>query len=121
MKKIFLLISFLVFLIINVESQILSNPSFEGPNDASATPPSWFNCNESSTPDTQPGFWNVYKSASQGNTYISLVTRGASGESNDNRIEAIGAELLNIQSNTCYSFSIDLAYSNNFTSYGIIF
>jgi len=115
MKKIFLFVSCSFFLLTNGKSQILSNPSFEGPIEASTVPPSWFSCNEYSTPDTQPGFWNVNTSASHGNTYISLVTRGASGESNDNRIEAIGAALNNMQNNSCYNFSIDLAYSDSFS------
>src|SRR4051812_331330 len=78
-------------------SQFLSNPSFEGPNAYSIPPPGWFSCGDYSTPDTQPTLvtgWNFTKAASNGNTYLSLITRGTAGSLTDNLTEACGTQLL---------------------------
>jgi len=96
-------------------AQIISNPSFEGQIGESTPPPDWFSCNTYSTPDTQPGIWMVSKSASQGSTYISLVTRGRNKGVNDGYTEAVSTRLLeNLQTNACYKFSLDLAYFSKF-------
>src|SRR5687768_475766 len=60
-------------------AQLILNPSFEGPPQTDAAPSPWIPCNTFSTPDTQPGSWNVTKTASDGNTYLGLVTRGDLG------------------------------------------
>jgi gliding motility-associated-like protein len=93
---------------LNLFGQIIDNPSFEGPQ-GSTSPSPWFACNSFSTPDTQPGSWGVTKAASDGNTFISLVTRA------DNTVEAIGAKLNGIAANRCYNVSLDLASSDELT------
>ena len=105
----------------SVIGQILANPSFEGPPRESIPPPDWFPCNTYSTPDTQPGFWNVNSPPSQGNTYISLTTRGINGLDNDNTVEAIAAVLQNLEPNQCYQLSLDLAFSSEFSFNGIFY
>lgn len=101
--------------------QYVINPSFEGPRDYSTTPHDWFECSNLSTPDTQPGAWGVNLKPSDGNSYVSIVTRGVLNESNDNTVEDISTELVNINPNSCYTVKIDLAYSNTFNSYGVNF
>ena len=89
----------------------LANPSFEGSPGAGVPPPSWISCLPWSTPDTQPGTWEITLPASNGNTYVSLVTRGMGGYPNDGLSEAIGTALLNpFQPNVCYLISIDVAF-----------
>jgi len=64
---------------VGVFGQYLSNPSFEGPPGPSSPPPHWHPCNEFSTPDTQPGAWEITAPASDGETYMGMVTRGEGG------------------------------------------
>ena len=95
--------------------QFIINPSFEGPPSESIPPPGWFGCNLYSTPDTQPGTWMVGQAASEGNTYISLVTRGYNGDPNDGYAEAISTLLEDtLHPAACYQASLDLAYSSAF-------
>lgn len=97
------------------KAQMLTNGSFEGVPTTSVPPPNWYACNEYSTPDTQPGSWNVSKQASEGSTYISLTTRGINGSINDNTVEAIGIKTNSaLLPKVCYKLSIDLAFSTEF-------
>jgi len=56
--------------------QYFSNPSFEGETGIGVSPPSWIPLDEFSTPDTEPLSCDPYP-ASDGNTYLTLVIRGA--------------------------------------------
>jgi gliding motility-associated-like protein len=68
-------------------------------------------CNTFSTPDTQPGFWNVTKTASHGNSYLGLVTRGDLGPyANNNEAAQIQLNSMLI-AGKAYNYSIDLALS----------
>jgi gliding motility-associated-like protein len=96
-------------------AQQVSNGSFEGPTGSSTTPPDWRACNPYSTPDTQPGAWNVTTRPSHGKSYISLVTRGLHGEDKDNSTEAISGTFTKpLKVGMTYEFSLDLAYASNF-------
>lgn len=55
--------------------QFIENPSLEGPTGFGRVPPSWEAFGEFSTPDTDPAPCDPY-SASDGETYITLVIRG---------------------------------------------
>ena len=99
-------------------AQFIYNPSFEGSQGQSISPDGWLPCNEYSTPDTQPGTWMVDQSASEGLTYISLVTRGNNGGHNDGYTEATSTNLYPYMTpNTCYNLSLELAYSGTFDDY----
>ena len=90
----------------------LENPSFEGePRDAT-TPRAWHVCEEGSTPDILPGPWGVYLEASEGETYVGIITRGnGTWENLSQRL----AEPL--RQDFCYEFSIDLARSDTYVGY----
>ena len=97
------------------QAQYLLNPSLEGIPIFFMLPPNWTECNDLSTPDTQPGFAGVMLPASEGQSYISMVTRGNNGFPNDNKVEACEAELIiPLSSDTIYLMSIDLAHFPNF-------
>jgi gliding motility-associated-like protein len=88
--------------------------SFEGTPQPNIPPNGWNPCNEFSSPDTQPGFWEVAKAASNGSTYISLVTRGNLGPY-ANHNEGVQTELLvPFAKDNTYDVSIDLSYSKEF-------
>ncbi|CAA9343020.1 MAG: hypothetical protein AVDCRST_MAG56-7975 [uncultured Cytophagales bacterium] len=94
---------------------MIENASFEGPPATSTAPPGWFDCNLHSTADTQPGSWLVDKAPSDGNSYISLVTRGRNNSFNDGYTEAISTTLLeSLQPGVCYRFTLDLAFFAQF-------
>jgi hypothetical protein len=96
-------------------AQFIDNPAFEGPPGRPQSPPAWSACNNFSTPDTQPGTWNVSLAHSDGQTYISLVTRGLNGEPKDDSREAIGIPFKkDFALGVTYKISVDLAYANNF-------
>ena len=113
MKRKWVLILFIIFPGF-VYGQTIDNPSFEGTPETGIPPPSWYICNTYSTPDTQPGTWGVTSAASDGNTFLSLTTRGALGYPNDNTLEAVAVKLNNLKSNTCYNLSLDLSWFNEF-------
>lgn len=95
-------------------SQIISNMSFEGNPQQDVPPSGWSPCNEFSTPDTQPGIWNVKKPASHGNTYLSLVARGNLGPY-ANSTEGVQTQLLvPFLKDSIYDLGIDLSYAKEF-------
>lgn len=106
--------SFLVlFLATSSYAQInLENPSFEeSPQDATV-PTNWHACKKGTTPDILPGFWGVHKEASEGETYIGLITR------DDGTWESIGQRLkAPLRVGECYTFSMDLARSDSYAGY----
>lgn len=91
----------------------LANPSFEDIPRCCEAPSGWINCGSPSEtpPDVQPGFFDVGKPASHGNTYVGMVVR-------DNETwEAIGQRLSRpLEVNQCYDFSLDLCRSEFYTS-----
>lgn len=90
----------------------LSNTSFEGEPDDATVPIGWFACAPGTTPDILPGPWGVYQEATEGDTYMGLITR------EDGTFESIGQRLPKpIKMNECYSFSVDLAHSNTYAGY----
>jgi hypothetical protein len=110
------LLSF-VFLMLGVFSLSaqakLQNGSFEGdePQDAT-TPAGWHPCKEGTTPDILPGVWGVYTEASEGETFVGLITR------DDGSYESIGQRLSQpLKTKECYELSIDLAHSKTYSGY----
>lgn len=87
------------------------NDGFEGNSQQGTPPPNWFNCNNGySTVDTQPGVFNNYLSASQGQTYISLVTRQINPPGT---VETAWADLIiPFEQDKCYEFKFDLSLTN---------
>lgn len=95
-------------------SQIIPNPSFEGTPRQSIPPPEWSACKELSTPDTQPGFWGVVKIPADGDSFVSIVTRGREAP-NANTTEDIQVQLLSpLSLNQTYHFRLSLSYSDVF-------
>ncbi|MEM9339916.1 MAG: gliding motility-associated C-terminal domain-containing protein [Bacteroidota bacterium] len=94
-------------------AQRILNPSFEGTPQQNVPPDHWTPCHRFSTPDTQPGFWEVTKIASDGSTFISLVTRGNQGPfANEN--EDIQTELVRpVVVGETFTFDMDLSFSEN--------
>jgi gliding motility-associated-like protein len=110
-------VSFLSFLfVIGVQTlfgQYLANPSFEGIPTHYTPPPPWGVCDSESTPDTQPGWWGSYGPASDGNTYLGMITRG-SGVLNAFTWEDVHVSFVTpLSPDTCYMFSIDLRFDPN--------
>jgi len=90
----------------------LVNPSFEGEPQDATVPNGWMPCEPGTTPDILPGPWGVYQEASDGETFLGLITRS------DGTFESITQRLSTpLKKDECYSFSIDLASSNTYTGY----
>lgn len=90
----------------------VTNTSFEGEPDDATIPVGWFACAPATTPDILPGPWGVYQEATEGDTYVGLITR------NDGTYESIGQRLSGkLEAKECYTFSMDLAYSNTYAGY----
>jgi len=105
------LISFAVVLPFNNYGQYLSNPSFEGIPTKDFPPSGWEPCDSKSTPDTQPGVWEVQNDPSDGSTFIGMVTRGPLGP-NANTWEDCQAKLNEpLEKDQCYIMHVDLALS----------
>ncbi|WP_349313871.1 gliding motility-associated C-terminal domain-containing protein [Chitinophaga sp. MM2321] len=80
----------------------IKNPSLEGPPRAAAAPPSWYIINNS--PDIQPGCCSVSQPASDGDTYIGMIS---SSEWAEGVSQKLSKEII---AGKTYSFSMDLAY-----------
>lgn len=90
----------------------LNNASFEGPPQDATVPAGWFPCELGTTPDIMPGPWGVYQEASEGDTYVGLITR------EDGTWESIGQRLPQaLQPKECYTFTLELAHSNTYAGY----
>jgi len=90
----------------------LNNPSFEDEPADATVPMGWFPCAPQTTPDILPGFWGVYSEASEGETFVGLITRF------DGSYESIGQRFSErLDKETCYSFKIDLAQSLAYAGY----
>jgi hypothetical protein len=112
-----MLLMFLMFMLTfhfprTLFSQQPMNASFEGEPGWSITPPDWMPCKYNSTPDTQPeDEMNVTRPASDGNSYLGMVTRGEFGE-NANSTEACGTYLTEpLEQGGCYTMIMDLYLS----------
>lgn len=88
------------------------NGSFEGePHDATV-PVGWLGCAPGTTPDILPGFWGVYQEASEGETFVGLITRtNGTWESITQRLSAT------IAAEDCYTFAFDLARGATYSGY----
>lgn len=90
----------------------LTNASFEGEPQDATVPVGWLPCERGTTPDILPGPWGVYTEASAGRSFVGLITR------EDGTWESICQRLpRTIQSNDCYTFTIDLAHSRTYAGY----
>lgn len=91
---------------------MLQNPSFEDEPADATMPMGWFACQDGTTPDILPGYWGVYLEASEGDTYVGLITRG------NGTYESIGQRLpKKLEKEGCYQMSFDLAHSQNYSGY----
>ncbi len=90
----------------------LNNASFEGQAQDATMPSGWFACEKGTTPDILPGFWGVVTEASEGETFMGLITR------EDGTFESIGQRLQkSLQKDLCYEFELDLCRSNTYEGY----
>lgn len=97
---------------IGTAQNILQNSSFEDEPADATMPMGWFACQDATTPDILPGYWGVYAEASEGDTYVGLITRG------NGTYESIGQRLPNkLEKAGCYEFTVDLAHSDNYSGY----
>ena len=113
-KSVFIfLFGFMVIHSSDLGAQItLNNASFEEEPADATTPMGWFECTESTTPDILPGFWGVYNEASEGDTYVGIITRG------NGTFESIGQRVSTFfEATNCYEFTVDLAKSDTYVGY----
>lgn len=90
----------------------INNASFEGTPQDATVPAGWFPCERGTTPDILPGFWGVYQEASEGDTYVGLITR------EDGTWESIGQRLSQaLVPKECYAFTLDIAHSKTYATY----
>lgn len=94
------------------QSLPFNNASFEGEPADATVPVAWLPCEKLTTPDILPGYWGVYQEASEGDTYVGLITReNGSWESIAQRLPKT------LRRDECYAFSLDLAYSRTYSGY----
>lgn len=103
---------FVSFSITSTTAQSLNNPSFEDEPSDATVPMGWFPCAKHTTPDILPGYWGVYEDASDGETFVGLITR------ENSTYESIGQRISKpLKANNCYAISMDLAHSNHYSGY----
>lgn len=102
-----------LFFYSEVSAQIkFANPSFEDQPADATVPKGWLPCEPGSTPDILPGFWGEYGLASDGETYVGLITR------QDKTFESIGQRLSQpLEIAQCYKFKIDLAKGRDYVGF----
>jgi gliding motility-associated-like protein len=113
----------LLFITLNIlnntshEQVVTSNDGFEGTPTKDIPPIGWNNCSDGhSSVDTQPGFFNDHTPASEGQSYISIVTREINPPGT---IETVWSNLLTpFEISKEYLLSFDLARSHEF--YGTV-
>lgn len=124
--SVFACISLLPFVSYGQVDIELKNPSFEGyptqgtfisPNLPTPLPKGWYDCGriyfpEETPPDVHPNnYWENTVMPSDGETYLGLVVR------NNETWESVSQRLNTpLKKDQCYTFSIDLARSNNYWS-----
>ncbi len=98
---------------VSVSGQIkLDNPSFEDEPSDATVPHGWWACEDMTTPDIFPGFWGVHEEASDGDTYVGLITRP------NNSWESIGQRFSEpLKKDNCYAFNMDLAHADTYAGY----
>ena len=90
----------------------IKNGSFEGRPQDARMPDGWFACSKTTTPDILPGFWGVYLSPADGESYLGMITR------DDQTFESIGQRLKTpLKKAQCYEFNIDLAHAEAYAGY----
>lgn len=90
----------------------LNNPSFEDTPSDATTPMGWFECEEFTTPDILPGYWGVYNEASEGETFVGMITR------DNGTYESIGQRTSKtMKQGICHTFRIDLAHSKSYSGF----
>ena len=111
--NLFILVSFLCLEPAFSYSQVMvSNSSFEGQTADATMPSGWHAVDRGTTPDILPGYWGVYLEPEEGDSYVGLITRS------DGSNESIGQRLPSpLKEKLCYSFTIDLAHSDNYSGY----
>lgn len=88
------------------------NASFEGEPMDATMPVGWFGCEPHTTPDILPGPWGVYEDASDGETFVGLITR------ENSTWESISQRLAKpLQPENCFYFTLDLAHSKTYAGY----
>jgi hypothetical protein len=96
----------------SLSAQSLVNGGFEGTPQDATVPAGWFACAEGTTPDILPGFWGVYTEASEGETFMGIITR------TDGSYESIGQRLsAPLKQKECYKMTLDLAHSRTYSGY----
>jgi gliding motility-associated-like protein len=90
------------------EAQYFENPSFEGVPGVGLSPPSWSPLDANSTPDTEPLTCDNF-TASDGETYLTLVTRGADHPFPFSNEAIITSLVQPLSEDKYYRLSIDLA------------
>ena len=111
----------LLCLHVSLSAQELVNPSFEGVSGVARQPHGWEAYGQASSPDTQPGAWNVTTAPSHGSSYMSMVCRGYSIFNSDMWESALQALNNPLTIGETYHYSIDLATSKNFLADTILF
>ena len=98
---------------LNAQSEYLLNPSFEIDSDWLYHPHGWNSCNIRSTPDVQPGMWNVFTLPTDGSYYIGLIMLD-SNDSDGPKYEDVVTELLKpLYRDSMYSIAVDLSFAPN--------
>ncbi len=111
MRRIFFALLFLP-LLGNTQNIYLINASFEGEPQDATMPVGWHACEPGTTPDILPGHWGVYQEASDGDTYVGLITR------DDGSRESIGQRLKeSLAPKSCFKFTLDLARAGTYSTY----
>ena len=91
---------------------LLKNASLEGQHGDASMPRGWYAESEGTTPDILPGYWGVYIEPADGESYVGLITR------EDGSFESIGQRLvLPLNKDQCYSLSLALAHSEEYSGY----
>ncbi|MGM0479911.1 MAG: T9SS type A sorting domain-containing protein [Bacteroidota bacterium] len=112
--NVILFLSLLLYSLTAKNQSVTKNDGFEGAPEMGTPPPGWFNCGTEMNPsvDTQPGFFDNQKPASEGDTYISMVTR----ELNEpGTYEIVWANLETpFLKDHCYNLQFDCSLSKDF-------
>jgi len=113
LRKLLLPVLFSILGVISSPAQIhLTNASFEGEPQDATVPIGWLPCEQGTTPDILPGPWGVYTEASDGETFMGLITR------EDGTWESICQRLSqSLITKECYTFTLDLAHSRTYAGY----
>ena len=108
-----IIVFFWMFFLLSIKliGQIpIVNKSFDGVLKDNSIPDGWQKCGSDSTPDLLPGPWTVFLNPKSGKSYLGLTVRS------ENTWEMLGQKLeKTIKKDDCYTFSVHLAYSKNYS------